>query len=81
MKKLESILVTGRVRYGSVTYLKRYIGDYNFQYLKKHNLIYVGQSYPDIWRITDKGRRRYKALSNKWSRWIAWILWKLHMLN
>jgi hypothetical protein len=81
LERLESILIIGRIRYGSVKSLERYIGESNLRYLKKHSLIYVGQSYPDVWRITEKGIRRSEALSNRWSRWIAWILWKLHMSN
>lgn len=75
------MLTIGRTRFGSVTKLKRYIGETNFEYLVKNELIYVGRSWPDVWRITDKGIKRSKALSNKWSRWIAWVLWKLHMLS
>ena len=81
MEKLESILTIGKVRYGSVKRLEGYIGKENFEYLTKHDLIYIGKSYPDVWRITDKGIRKSEALSNRWSRWIAWMFWKLHMLN
>jgi hypothetical protein len=81
LEKLESILTIGRVRYGSVKRLGEYIGEKNFEYLTKYELIYVGKSYPDVWRITDKGIKRSKALSNRWSRWIAQALWKLHMLS
>ena len=81
MKKLESILIIGRIKFGSLTQLKKYLGELNTDYLIKTGLIYIGKSYPDIWRITDKGIKRSKALSNRVGRFIALILWKLHLLN
>jgi hypothetical protein len=81
LERLDSILIIGRIRFGSLTRLRRYIGESNTEYLIKNGMIYVGKSYPDVWRITDKGIKRSKALENRFGRFIAWILWRLHLLS
>lgn len=70
-----------RLRFGSVERLRGYVGDRNYKFLVRNGLIYQGKFYPDIWRITEKGRRRSKALKNKTARFIARILWKLNLYS
>jgi len=80
LKRIESIVVVGKEKSGDVGELRKRIGEKNFDYLIKKELIYQGKYYPNLWRITDKGKKRSSALKNKWSRMIATIFWRLHLI-
>ena len=69
-----------RIRYGETETLKYIIGSPAFDILVKRGLIYQGKEYPDVWRITDKGIKRGRALKSKVFRKIAVILWKFGLL-
>ena len=68
-------------KYGYTKDLKRSIGEHWFQVFKDSGFIYQGINHPEVWRITDKGRRRCNALFGKGSRFIRIISWTLKKLR
>jgi hypothetical protein len=79
MIRREAIERIGKLKYGNTENLICQIGKDNFKSILKEGLIYQGKLHPEIWRITDKGIQRSKAILSKPSRFIALILWKLNI--
>lgn len=79
MTRENAIKRIGILRYGDTKDLIKQIGEDNFTDIKKCGLIYQGKQHPEIWRITDKGIQRSKAILSKPARLIALILWKLNI--
>ena len=79
--RVEATRYVGRTKFGDVSDLTLRIGDENFNYLVSSGIIYQGKNHPDVWRITEKGKRRSKALSSRVTRFITWALWNLGMLS
>ena len=64
-------------RYGYTVDLKRDIGDHWFGVFLESGFIYQGINHPDVWRITEKGKKRCDALFSPGTRWLRIISWIL----
>ena len=71
----DSLWIIWKVRSGNTNKLKNQIGEKNFERAIKEEIIMVGKSFPDVWKITESGLiilRRYYALKTK-SNWLLFI--------
>lgn len=74
-KAIERIRI---LKYGDTNSLINQIGKKNFDDLLRYGLIRQGKQFPDVWRITEKGKIRSSALLSKVAKIIAILLLKFN---
>ena len=76
MERIEALKYIGKTRFGDIETLEMNIGKNFIDSFIEEGFIQRGKEFPNIWRITEKGKFRSRAVSSRFLRFIAKLIWK-----